>query len=208
MTDFTSYPLRPYMEIQRLPIQSLMPADYNPRKNLQPGDPEYTRIKASLDRWGLVIPLIWNRRTGRLVSGHQRLKILQADGATHVDTSVVDVDETEEKAMNVAFNKLGEDGWDEAALAEVLTTLQNVPDLAFPLEVTGFAPGDVETFLRDLSLPMFEPHTEPEINAHVVTDAEVERTRERMETRFTQEREVREVICPHCGQGFAVDQLH
>lgn len=34
-------------------------ADYNPRKDLQPGDPEYESLKKSIKRWGVVEPIIW-----------------------------------------------------------------------------------------------------------------------------------------------------
>ena len=33
------------MEIRTLPIADLHPADYNPRKNLKPGDAEYEKLK-------------------------------------------------------------------------------------------------------------------------------------------------------------------
>jgi ParB-like chromosome segregation protein Spo0J len=42
----------------------LTPADYNPRKDLRPGDPDYEKLKRSLTEFGYVEPVIWNKTTG------------------------------------------------------------------------------------------------------------------------------------------------
>ena len=62
------------MVIQTLPVDKLVPADYNPRKDLKPGDTEYEKLKRSLSEFGYVEPVIWNKTTGHVVGGHQRLK--------------------------------------------------------------------------------------------------------------------------------------
>ncbi|MHC5035376.1 MAG: hypothetical protein ACYTFZ_10105, partial [Planctomycetota bacterium] len=104
------------MEIRSVPISRLNPAPYNPRKDLRPGDPEYEAIKRSILEFGCVDPLVWNRRTGNLVGGHQRLKVLQNDlGAEEADVSVVDLPPEREKALNVALNKIQGD-WDKDKL--------------------------------------------------------------------------------------------
>jgi hypothetical protein len=40
------------MEIRKIPIEKLNPAAYNPRKDLQPGDPEYEKLKRSMQEFG------------------------------------------------------------------------------------------------------------------------------------------------------------
>ena len=70
------------MNIQRLPISKLKPAPYNPRKVLKPGMRGYRRLERSLSEFDLVQPLVWNKTTGHVVSGHQRLEILKARGVT------------------------------------------------------------------------------------------------------------------------------
>lgn len=65
------------MEIREVPVEKLNPAAYNPRKDLKPGDPEYEKLKRSLDTFGCVEPIVWNERTGNVVGGHQRLKVLK-----------------------------------------------------------------------------------------------------------------------------------
>lgn len=77
------------MEIRKVPISLLNAAPYNPRKDLQPGDPEYQKIARSIEKYGCVEPIIWNEKTGNVIGGHQRLKVLAATGAVEVDVSVV-----------------------------------------------------------------------------------------------------------------------
>ena len=123
------------MEIQKLPIHELHPADYNPRKNLKPGDPEFEKLKRSIETFGNVEPIVWNRRTGNVVGGHQRLKVLTVLGETHVECVVVDMAEAEEKALNVALNKISGD-WDLPHLKDLIDDLK--ANGAFDVTLTGF----------------------------------------------------------------------
>lgn len=123
------------MKIQNIPISKINPAKYNPRIDLKPGHPEYDRLKASITTYGYVEPLVWNKRTGTLISGHQRLKVLLEQGLTEVEVSVVDLSLAKEKALNIALNKIRGD-WDEDKLAVLLQELSSIPD--FNIELTGF----------------------------------------------------------------------
>jgi len=99
------------MIIKNIPVTRINPASYNPRIDLKPGDPEYEKLTNSISQFGYIQPLIWNSRTGNLVGGHQRLKILLAKGLTQVEVSVVDLPLDQEKALNLALNKI-KGGWD------------------------------------------------------------------------------------------------
>ncbi len=93
------------VRIERIPIDQLKPADYNPRVNLVPGYPEYDALEASIEHFGYIEPIVWNKRTGNVVGGHQRLKILKNEQKVHeVDVVVVDLDESNEKLLNIALN--------------------------------------------------------------------------------------------------------
>jgi len=132
------------LRIERVPIAKIKPSAYNPRQDLQPGDPEYEKLLKSLDEFGCVEALVWNRRTGNLIGGHQRLKILAARGDTEVACSVVDLSPEEEKALNLALNKIT-GHWDEEKLAVLLDELIRLPD--FDVELTGFDAGEISDLL-------------------------------------------------------------
>ena len=134
------------MEIRKMPIDEINPAHYNPRKDLQPGDMEYEKLKKSILEFDLVEPLVWNRRTGRLVGGHQRLKVLKELGYSEVEVSVVDLPEEKEKALNIALNKIQGD-WDYVKLKELLEELDTGD---FDVELTGFGMDEIEQLLTDL----------------------------------------------------------
>lgn len=110
------------MEIRRMKLSDLRPADYNPRVELAPGDPEYEALKVSIETDGTVLPIIWNETTGRIVGGHQRLRLLTDMGIEETDVSVVRFNETQEKQANVALNRI-EGDWDEEKLHDLFAEL-------------------------------------------------------------------------------------
>lgn len=139
------------MEIQRIAIEQLRPAPYNPRAALAPGDAAYERLARSLDEFDLVQPPVWNARTGHIVGGHQRIEILRRRGAADVECVVVDLPLEREQALNIALNNPRVGGeWEPAKLIDLLEELQSLPD--FDLTLTGFD----EQALRDLVLSPVE----------------------------------------------------
>lgn len=133
------------MEIIKKKIEELIPADYNPRKDLKPGDPEYEKLKRSISEFGYVDPVIWNKRTSRVVGGHQRLKVLKDSGIKELECVVVDLSEEKEKALNIALNKISGD-WDKDKLALLITDLQGT-DL--DVSLTGFDTEELDALFRD-----------------------------------------------------------
>lgn len=135
------------MEIRRVPVSKLNPAAYNPRKDLQPGDTEYQKLARSLDKFGCVEPVVWNERTGNVVGGHQRLRVLLDLGVTDSEVSVVDLSEVDEKRLNIALNKItGE--WDDEKLASLLAEITAGGADVFP---TGFDDQELASMFADLS---------------------------------------------------------
>ena len=132
------------MTIEKIPAARLNPAAYNPRKDLKPGDREYEKLKRSIAEFGYVEPVIWNRRTGNVVGGHQRLKVLVDMGQTEIDCVVVDLDLRREKALNVALNKIQGD-WDEEKLASLMAEFDATD---FDVSLTGFEASEVDALLN------------------------------------------------------------
>ncbi|WP_029502424.1 site-specific DNA-methyltransferase [Lachnoclostridium phytofermentans] len=133
------------MIIEKKNTKELLSADYNPRKDLKPGDKEYEKLKRSIEQFGYVEPVIWNQTTGRVVGGHQRLKVLIDMGMTEVDCVVVELSEEKEKALNVALNKISGE-WDNDKLALLISDLQGAD---FDVSLTGFEPAELESLFRE-----------------------------------------------------------
>lgn len=122
------------MQIEKKKVDDLKAAAYNPRKDLQPGDAEYEKLKRSILEFGYVEPVIWNKRTGIVVGGHQRLKVMKDLGYTEVDCVIVDLDESKEKALNIALNKISGE-WNNDLLADLLRDLDGS---GYDITLTGF----------------------------------------------------------------------
>lgn len=135
------------MNIEKIHVEKLLPAKYNPRKDLQPGDPEFEKLKRSITEFGYVEPIIWNKRTGVVIGGHQRLKVLQHLGYTEVDCVVLDIDEQKEKALNVALNKIS-GAWDVPLLTSLLRDLD---ESGFDATLTGFDVSEMSELFDDQS---------------------------------------------------------
>lgn len=133
------------MRIEKHSIEELQRAGYNPRIALTEADEEYQNLKNSLETFGCVVPIVWNERTGRIVGGHQRLTVLEAAGETEIEVSVVNLDEEQEKQLNIALNKI--DGeWDNGMLRDLLNELDEL-GLA---EKTGFDRRSIDFMNRGL----------------------------------------------------------
>ena len=134
------------MKIEKVNIEELKEAEYNPRKNLTPDDEEYKKIKKSIIEFGYVAPLIVNKDM-TVIGGHQRLKVLKELGYTEIECNMVDLDKNKEKALNIALNKItGE--WDDDKLEELLSELK---DTDIDLDITGFSFDEVDNILKDVT---------------------------------------------------------
>ena len=133
------------MEFRKIRIADLIPASYNPRKKLKPGDKEYQKIKNSITEFGYVEPVIVNSDM-TIVAGHQRATVLTDLGYEEIDCIVIDIDKWKEKALNIALNKItGE--WNKELLADLIADLQ---DSDFDVTFTGFEPPEIEQLFNSV----------------------------------------------------------
>lgn len=174
------------MEIRKVKIDEINPAPYNPRIDLQPGDAEYEKLKQSVEKFGYVQPLVWNERTSNLVGGHQRFKILVNEmQLTEVEVSVVNLDDTEEKTLNITLNKV-EGEWDEYKLEQLL---QDLAEAGADLQITGFNEDELADLLK--------------IDAAAETDFGETKVRENQELNLDDYSENNfDHTCPKCGFHF------
>ena len=90
------------MKIESIKINKLKPATYNPR---QISTKQYNDLKKSIERFGLVDPIIINKNGNVVVGGHQRLKICKELKHTEIDCVVLDLSKEEERELNIRLNK-------------------------------------------------------------------------------------------------------
>lgn len=131
------------MIIERKRIDYMDRARYNPRVELRPGDDEYEKLRHSIKKNGMILPVVWNSRTNTVVGGHQRLTVLENEGEEFVEVSVVDLDIVREKQLNIALNKTG-GNWDEAKLLDLLH------ELGDDATETGFDLAEIEAMENDI----------------------------------------------------------
>lgn len=131
-----------FSEVRYIPRNEIKEAAYNPRII---DDDNLKKLTKGIREHGLVVPLCWNERTGNLVSGHQRLKALDKMHRKKdfkVPCSVINVDEKEEKQLNVQMNNPSMQGdWDLGSLADL-----NADGISF--DDMGFNKADIE-FMYD-----------------------------------------------------------
>lgn len=128
--------------IRRIRAGDLQEAHYNPRKI---SEQAMAGLKASTDEFGMVEPIVWNKRFQRLVGGHQRLKTIDPEDET--DVIEVDLDEEREKALNVALNNPHIAGEWTSELAGILASIEE----SMPQVATDLRFGDLAEDLENLS---------------------------------------------------------
>jgi ParB-like chromosome segregation protein Spo0J len=116
-------------------LTELTPASYNPRKI---SSDALGRLTKSLSELGNLQPITWNAKTGNIVGGHQRLKCYSALNKEEVEVWAVWLDEQQEKAANIALNKLSGE-FDLPALKDLFDGLDTGE---IDLDITGF--GELE----------------------------------------------------------------
>ena len=140
-------------------LDQLKPAPYNPR-SIKPE--AFEGLRVSLGAFGDISGIVWNKRSGHLVCGHQRvmaLRMKHGDGLKMDDGAlvnqdgerfavrVVDWEDAKEKAANVAANNphiAGDYTPELGPLLEELTL--ELPDLSDSLLL-----GDIE--IQDMTIP-------------------------------------------------------
>ena len=157
------------MDIDKIKITDIKPADYNPRKI---SGKDYDNLMNSIREFGLVDPIIINLNDNTVIGGHQRYDVLMdmymlgdidnelsvlkmGDiGWVFLDDQLKVKNEDYERALNIALNKISGD-WDIEKLAFVLDELD---EDGFDVELTGFGSEEVKklTFVEEVEFAELE----------------------------------------------------
>ena len=144
-------------------FEEIIPAEYNPRLI---SDTEYSQLGNSIKEFGLVDPIIINLKNNKIIGGHQRFKVLTEEytlnpqeyetlpllrlgdiGWIFTNDDLKLNTEEEEKALNIALNKISGD-WDYPKLNLVIDDL--LDDHTFDIDLTGFDMLDMKDLNIDL----------------------------------------------------------
>lgn len=168
------------MKMEKIETNKLKMAEYNPRKELTENDPEYIKIKNSINEFGYISPIIANSDM-TVISGHQRLKVLKDLGHTEIECIIVDFDKNKEKMLNVALNKISGE-WDYQKLETLFNELAtNNMDLS----IMGFDEKEINQLIKETEETM---NDNEEINLEEFNDEKFQ------------------CKCPKCGFVFDVDK--
>ena len=136
------------LNMQSIPIDMIVPNPLNPRIELTSGMPLFEKLKNSIEHFDYIDPIVWNQRTGMIVSGHQRLSVIktiadeQSIPLTEIECIVVDMDEDTQNAFMVAINKIT-GLWDMAKLQSLFESMDDDT-----LSYTGFDDFEIDNILH------------------------------------------------------------
>lgn len=187
-------------------LQELAPDQRNPRRI---SDKQLEMLKKSLEEFGDLSGIVFNRKTGVLVGAHQRLKVLPKDAEIEITKEYkkptrtgtvaegyvivdgerftyreVNWNSTKAKAANLAANKHGGE-FDLPMLNEFLLELDAEN---YDLDLTGFTAEEIENL-------MAPPNAKSTVSEH---ERERQGSKEFSEDEFSQF----DHTCPKCGFGF------
>ncbi|KAA0126466.1 DNA methylase [Chryseobacterium sp. SN22] len=145
----------------------IKPADYNPRSITNEAR---KALKKNIKENGIIGGMVWNKQTGNLVSGHQKLNIAdevnkyEAGNDYEIKVEVIDVGLKKEKELNVFFNSKAVQGeMDYKKLAQIFPDIDAVLAGLDDVDVSMI---EVELPQTDhIEIPSFEPQEEKKINA-------------------------------------------
>ena len=140
------------MKIQKMKITELKEAKYNPRRKLEKTDESYKKIKASIEEFGYVDPIIVNLKNMTVIGGHQRLEIMKELGYNEIDCVILNLDDKQEKRLNLSLNK-NSGYWDNVKLEELFDELKLSEEELF---ATGFSQLEIDNLKMDFISDLLE----------------------------------------------------
>lgn len=141
---------------EKVAFDKIQPNPKNPRVELRPGMPLYDKLKQSILGNSYLDPIVWNKRSGYIVAGHQRYAVLRdiAEESNQeikeIPVIVVDLPEDKERTFLLASNKV-QGLWDAEKLEALFKEMEESD-----YEYTGFDDFEISSLLGDDEEPEFD----------------------------------------------------
>ena len=136
------------MRLEKRKLTELKPAAYNPRKALKPGDVEYEKLAASIERHGYIDPIVINE-DGTIIGGHQRRTVMMDLGYEEAEVIIVSLpDKNDEIAANIALNQISGE-FEKDALMGLLIQLESA---GYDTMAAGFDTNDLAELFAEVDL--------------------------------------------------------
>lgn len=159
--------MKPRFKQVTLKVSDVKPNPKNPRVDLRPGMPVYESLKKSIEHFEYVDPIIWNKTTGMIVSGHQRMQVMKdiaeekGEPFETVDVMQVEMTEAEQDSFMIAVNKIT-GIWDNEKLEALFRELSEED-----LEYTGYTKFEIDNILDDRTEDLIDTDMEEEYGESV-----------------------------------------
>lgn len=145
------------IKVEYVPVDRLNAAVYNPRVM---ANDEMTKLCKGISQFGFVDPIIVNTVGNVIVGGHQRVRAAQLLGMEEVPVAWVTLDEKQEKALNIALNRISGE-WKTDELLELLKELNATND--FDMALTGFDDDELLALLGEADDDLGDEDAEVEL---------------------------------------------
>jgi hypothetical protein len=166
----------------------------NQRNYRQHPSSQVAALKGALVEVGWVAPVTVNRTTGNLVDGHARAKLAVQNGIKSVPVQYVELSLEDELKVLASLDPIGQLASIDRGILQGLLDDVRTKDAGLQTMLDNLRPPDISAY---------EPDLFPEFGKSKVTDADVEATAGKLESRFEPQEEVMlENVCPHCGKVF------
>ena len=100
----------------KMKVVKLVDVKMNPNNPRSIGKEAMDGLRASFERFGYVEPIVWNKRTGHIIGGHQRYALLVESGITEAVMVMADLSPEDELAATITLNNPEIEGqWNDEA---------------------------------------------------------------------------------------------
>lgn len=178
-------------------IDAVQPHPRNPREG------DVGAIHQSIEANGFYGTIVAQKSTGYILAGNHRWQAMAASGAKEIPVTWLDIDDDHATRILLADNRTNDvASYDVEALSNLL---QELAESTHNLQGTGYDGDDLDELIADINQDWYKPELAPNLSNHQHTDEDVEKAKEKLATQFDNDKPLRDVMCPKCGEVFYID---